>query len=195
LSPRAVPKIVYLNAPARALLQQLPRIADNPRVIPGMRADSASASIDKAWANARAAAELVDVRLHDLRHSFASVGAAGGLSLPIIGALLGHKHTTTTARYAHLSAYPLRAANDAVGARIAAAMSRRMSATTFAIWNTPLPTVVSGPVIANGSFTSTPVKRGAGTRRSTGVGAPDNIATQMLAAHGGIFVHRKSPEA
>jgi hypothetical protein len=59
------------------------------------------------------------------RHSFASVGAAGGLSLPIIGALLGHKHATTTARYAHLSADPLRAANDAVGARIAAAMSRK----------------------------------------------------------------------
>jgi integrase len=118
-------KIVYLNAPARALLQQLPRMADNPRVIPGMRADSASAAIDKAWANARAAAGLANVRLHDLRHSFASIGAAGGLSLPIIGALLGHKHATTTARYAHLSADPLRAANDAVGAKIAAAMSRK----------------------------------------------------------------------
>ena len=121
-------KIVYLNAPARALLQELPRMADNPRVIPGMRADSASAAIDKAWASARAAAGLADVRLHDLRHSFASVGAAGGLSLPIIGALLGHKHTTTTARYAHLSADPLRAANDAVGARIAAAMSSKPAA-------------------------------------------------------------------
>jgi integrase len=121
-------KIVYLNAPARALLQQLPRMADNPRVIPGMRADSASAAINKAWASARAAAGLADVRLLDLRHSFASVGAAGGLSLPIIGALLGHKHTTTAARYAHLSADPLRAANDAVGARIAAAMSRNVDA-------------------------------------------------------------------
>jgi integrase len=73
----------------------------------------------------RQAAGLADVRLHDLRHSFASVGAAGGLSLPVIGALLGHKHAATTARYAHLSADPLRAANDAVGARIAAAMSRK----------------------------------------------------------------------
>lgn len=118
-------KIVYLNPPARALLQQLPRMTNNPRVIPGVRADSASAAVDKAWARARAAAGFADVRLHDLRHSFASVGAAGGLSLPIIGALLGHKHTTTTARYAHLSADPLRAANDAVGARIAAAMSGR----------------------------------------------------------------------
>ena len=118
-------KIVYLNAPARVLLQELPRMADNSRVIPGMRADSASAAIENAWERVRGAADLSGVRLHDLRHSFASVGAAGGLSLPIIGALLGHKHATTTARYAHLSADPLRAANDAVGARIAAAMSRK----------------------------------------------------------------------
>lgn len=121
-------KVVYLNAPARALLQALPRMADNPRVIPGMRAASASAAIENAWEHVRATAGLADVRLHDLRHSFASVGAAGGLSLPIIGALLGHKHATTTARYAHLSADPLRAANDAVGARIAAAMNRKPGA-------------------------------------------------------------------
>jgi integrase len=121
-------KVVYLNAPARALLQELPRMADNSRVIPAMRADSASAAIDNVWSRVRKAAGLADVRLHDLRHSFASVGAAGGLSLPIIGALLGHKHATTTARYAHLSADPLRAANDAVGAKIAAAMNRKPGA-------------------------------------------------------------------
>ena len=63
-------KIVYLNPPARVLLQELPRMADNSRVIPGMRADSAGAAIEKAWASARAAAGLADVRLHDLRHSF-----------------------------------------------------------------------------------------------------------------------------
>lgn len=123
---------MYLNAPARALLQELPRIADNPRVIPGMRADGAGAAIDKVWSRVRKAAALSDVRLHDLRHSFASVGAAGGLSLPIIGALLGHRHAATTARYAHLSADPLRAANDAVGAKIAAAMSRKAETTASA---------------------------------------------------------------
>jgi integrase len=117
-------KVVYLNPPARLLLEELPRLADNPRVIPGLRADGGSAAIQKTWKRARAAAGLANVRLHDLRHSFASMGAAGGLSLPVIGALLGHKHSTTTARYAHLSADPLRAANDAVGARIAAAMNR-----------------------------------------------------------------------
>jgi integrase len=125
-------KVVYLNAPARALLQELPRTAGNRRVIPGVKAESASVAIDNIWPSVREVAGLADVRLHDLRHSFASVGAAGGLSLPIIGALLGHKHATTTARYAHLSADPLRAANDAVGARIAAAMNRKHGATPSA---------------------------------------------------------------
>jgi integrase len=125
-------KVVYLNAPARALLQELPRMADSLRVIPGLRANSAGSAIDKVWSRVRKAAGLAEVRLHDLRHSFASVGAAGGLSLPIIGALLGHKHATTTARYAHLSADPLRAANDAVGARIAAAMNRKPGAVASA---------------------------------------------------------------
>jgi len=68
---------------------------------------------------------LLDVRIHDLRHSFASVAAAGGASLPVIGALLGHRQTATTAKYAHLAANPLRAANDAVGQHIAAAMLGR----------------------------------------------------------------------
>jgi integrase len=80
-------KVVYLNAPARELLQRLPRVVGNPRVIPGTRVESASAAIDNVWPNLRKAAGLDGVRLHDLRHSFASVGAAGGLSLPIIGAL------------------------------------------------------------------------------------------------------------
>jgi integrase len=119
-------KVVYPNAPARALLQQLPRMADSRRAISGMRADGAGPAIDKAWSRARKAAGLGRCRLHDLRHSFASVGATGGLSLPIIGALLGHKHASTTARYAHLSADPLRVANDAVGARMATAMSRKI---------------------------------------------------------------------
>ncbi|MCH7936364.1 MAG: tyrosine-type recombinase/integrase [Proteobacteria bacterium] len=65
---------------------------------------------------------IMDVRLHDLRHSYASIGASGGLSLPMIGKLLGHTQAATTARYAHLADDPLRAANEAIGQRIAAAM-------------------------------------------------------------------------
>jgi site-specific recombinase XerD len=59
---------------------------------------------------------------HDLRHSFASFGAGGGLGLPIVGKLLGHANAVTTARYAHLDADPLRTASDRIGSTIAAAM-------------------------------------------------------------------------
>jgi len=118
-------KVVYLNAPALMLLQELPRIKGNPHVIAGALRAESLVGIDKVWLRVRKKAELPGVRLHDLRHSFASVGAIGGLSLPVIGALLGHKHAATTARYAHLSADPVRAANETVGARIAAAMANR----------------------------------------------------------------------
>ena len=116
-------KVVYLNAPAMALLADLPRMDGNLHVIPGTRPGEPFIGIDKLWVRVRNRAGLPDVRLHDLRHSFASVGASGGLSLPLIGALLGHRHTATTSRYAHLSADPIRAANEAVGARIAAALA------------------------------------------------------------------------
>jgi integrase len=118
-------KVIYLNAPAIALLQDLRHVEGNLHVIVGATTTGPLVGINKIWERIRARADLDDVRLHDLRHSFASVGAIGGLSLPVIGALLGHKHATTTARYAHLSADPVRAANEAVGARIAAAMSKQ----------------------------------------------------------------------
>jgi len=67
-------------------------------------------------------ADLDDVRIHDLRHSFASVAVGSGMSLPMIGKLLGHTQPATTARYAHLGADPMRAASDVVGGKIAALM-------------------------------------------------------------------------
>jgi integrase len=115
-------KVIFLNNAAREILRSLPRYNNNLHVIPGTRPGGPFVGLDKIWHRIRAAAGLRDVRLHDLRHSFASVAAGGGLSLPVIGALLGHKHAATTARYAHLAAVPLQAANDAVGAKIAAAM-------------------------------------------------------------------------
>jgi integrase len=72
--------------------------------------------LERDWREIRAAAGLEDVRLHDLRHSFASVLVSQGLSLPIIGALLGHSKPSTTARYSHLSDQPLRQAAAIVGA-------------------------------------------------------------------------------
>lgn len=116
------PKPVYLNAPAISLLAGLPRVEGNPYVIVGGRTGTSLADLEHPWGRIRVQAGIEDVRLHDLRHSFASMAAAGGHSLPIIGALLGHTQAATTQRYAHLSADPLRAASEAVAARIAAAM-------------------------------------------------------------------------
>jgi integrase len=115
-------KVIYLNAPATALLASLPRIDGNPYVLPGERAGAHIVNIEKTWRRVRHAAGLDDVRIHDLRHSFAAVGASAGFSLPLIGALLGHAEVATTRRYAHLANDPVRQANEAIGARIAAAL-------------------------------------------------------------------------
>lgn len=115
-------KFVYLPAPAKALLAVMPEVENNPYVITGGKPGTHLVNLKDSWGAIRDAADLSDVRIHDLRHSFASIGAAGGMSLPVIGALLGHKDTATTARYAHLSDDPLRAAADAIGGQIADAM-------------------------------------------------------------------------
>jgi integrase len=132
-------KVIFLSPPALELLTRLPRDTANPFVFPGKRAASGIVGVDKIWFRVRAAAGLPDVRLHDLRHSFASMAAGGGLSLPVIGALLGHKHAATTARYAHLAADPLKAANDLIGKRIAEAMVASAEPST-AVVQMPLPT-------------------------------------------------------
>ena len=71
------------------------------------------------------------VRLHDLRHTYASFGAGSGLGLPIIGRLLGHTQAATTARYAHLDNDPLRRASEAIGGKIAAALEGQGSVVSF----------------------------------------------------------------
>ncbi len=115
-------KPIYLSAAALAILAALPRIEGNPHVIAGAKDGRPRADLKKPWVAVCRAAGLVGVRLHDLRHSFASVGAGASMGLPIIGKLLGHTQAATTARYAHLDADPLRRAADTIGATIAAAM-------------------------------------------------------------------------
>ena len=115
-------KTIYLNGAAQRLLSALPRVEANPFVVPGERKGKHLVNLEKPWRRIRELAQLPDVRLHDLRHSFASIGAGAGLGLPIIGALLGHAQASTTHRYAHLAADPLRQAADLIGERLSAAM-------------------------------------------------------------------------
>jgi integrase len=115
-------KPVYLSAAAQAVLASLPRIEGNPYIIAGARDSAPRADLKGPWERVRHAARLEDLRIHDLRHSFASFGAGASLGLPIIGKLLGHSQAATTHRYAHLDADPLRRAADTIGATIAAAM-------------------------------------------------------------------------
>ena len=116
-------KTLHLPPPALAVLAGLPRIDSNPHVIVGAKEGAALVNPEKPWRAIRAVAGLGDVRLHDLRHAFASVAASSGMGLPIIGKMLGHTQAATTARYAHLASDPVKAAAAAVAGKIAAAMA------------------------------------------------------------------------
>lgn len=115
-------KVVPLGAAALELLTELHGEDSAGPVFPGTSVTGSTTAVWKVWDKARQRAKLPDVRIHDLRHSFASVGASGGDSLVVIGALLGHRDTATTARYAHLANDPLKAAADRIAGNIAAAM-------------------------------------------------------------------------
>jgi integrase len=113
-------KSIPLSAPVLEVLSGLPVIEGNPYVIPGHKRGAHLVGLQKIWE--RLSAGLADVRIHDLRHSFASVGAGAGLGLPVIGALLGHLDAATTQRYAHLQQDPLRQAADIIASKIDAAL-------------------------------------------------------------------------
>jgi integrase len=108
-------KIIPLNAPTLVVLTDLPRVADNPYVIVGQKMGKHLINLQKPWRRLRKAAGLDDLRIHDLRHSFASFAIGAGVPLALIGGLLGHRSVQTTARYAHLANDPLKRATDVVG--------------------------------------------------------------------------------
>ncbi len=120
-------KSIILNAPALAILSALPRVGDY--VIAGASAgakdEKPRADLKKPWRAISARAGLSGVRIHDLRHTHASVGAGAGLGLPIIGKLLGHTQAATTQRYAHLDHDPLRRASEYIANELATAMGER----------------------------------------------------------------------
>jgi len=118
-------KTLHLPAPALEVLVGLPRIEGVPYVLGAKRGTT---FVEEPWRRIRGAARLDDVRLHDLRHSFASVAVAGGMGLPIIGKMLGHTQAQTTQRYAHLASDPVKAAAATVAGKIAKAMQGKPGA-------------------------------------------------------------------
>ena len=113
-------KAIVLNAPALAVLRSLE--SKGEYVIFSEEEDRPRADLNRPWRTISARAKLSGVRIHDLRHTHASVGAGAGLGLPIIGKLLGHTQASTTMRYAHLDADPLKVASEKIGNTLKAAM-------------------------------------------------------------------------
>ena len=102
------------------MLAGIDRSVDSPWVIAGQRPDIHLKGLDRIWRRLRERAGLKDVRVHDLRHSYASRALAVGETLPTIGRLLGHGKVRTTARYAHLERDTERASAANVGGSIGA---------------------------------------------------------------------------
>lgn len=113
---------IVLPAPALEILSSLPR-SNSPFVFASSDPAKPKADLNRPWRGVRRLAGLDGLRIHDLRHSFASVAVSGGASLAMIGKLLGHASPATTSRYAHLADDPVRAAAEAAAGVIAGALS------------------------------------------------------------------------
>lgn len=120
-------KVVHLGQPALEVLETIERIEDNSWVITGTLPGAPLYDLQPFWQRVRARAGLKDVRIHDLRHTFASTAVAAGQGLPIIGKLLGHTQVQTTARYAHLAADPVRTAADQISEKISSFLNERVA--------------------------------------------------------------------
>lgn len=112
-------KVIPLGQPAIEVLKALPREDGEPYVFPSPRQGRHLVGLQKVWERVREVAGLQDVRLHDLRHSFASVAVGSGFSLFMVGKLLGHKDSRTTEIYAHMADDPLKVVADQTSSLIA----------------------------------------------------------------------------
>ena len=119
---------VWLSAPALAVLAELTRIRVGDHVIAGDRPGAPRSDLNRPWRQVVKHADLKGVTLHTLRHTHASVGVGAGIGLPLVGALLGHRASSTTARYAHIGHEPARRASETIGGQIAAALERQRGA-------------------------------------------------------------------
>ena len=116
-------KTIHLNQPAVDVLTKLPRLSHNPYVIVGLVEGAHLVNLQKPWRAIRKLAGLNDVRIHDLRHTFASFGVNNGASLAVVGSILGHASPQTTARYSHIFDETAAAAVQRTGAFIGDALS------------------------------------------------------------------------
>ncbi|MDP4576341.1 tyrosine-type recombinase/integrase [Qipengyuania sp. G39] len=115
------PRVVWLGKEARAVIDRLPRRRSHERVF---QFDVLPVSaIEWFWRMLRVEAGIEDVRLHDIRHNYASLAVRNSETLPMIGRLLGHKDVRTTSRYAHLDDHNLHAASQAIGCTICERMA------------------------------------------------------------------------
>ena len=119
--PRAVP----LGDQAIRLIAELKHAAKSDWVFPSSRGTGPIVGIQKVWNDIRTRADLPTVRLHDLRHSFASQAINGGASLYLTGAILGHRQSSTTQRYAHLQSAPVRSVATTAADNVAKMLDRR----------------------------------------------------------------------
>jgi integrase len=115
-------RTIHLSDAAVEVLKALPRVG--PYVIAGAVPGQPFKNLSRSWIVARAFGGLEDVRLHDLRHSFASLAAGRGVSLVLIGKLLGHRVAATTQRYAHLARDTVATVNDEIAAAMVAAIEK-----------------------------------------------------------------------
>ena len=111
-------KTIHLPSAALEVLASLPRLTDDAYVLPGKGPKGHFIGIQKSWERIRDTAELKDVRLHDLRHAYASVAVSGGDSLYLVGKILGHRQSRTTERYSHLAPDPVRLVAERVSNNI-----------------------------------------------------------------------------
>lgn len=118
-------KTIQLGEPAVELLSGIPRFVGSPYVIPGQKTGQHLIGLPHIWMRIREKAGLPGVRIHDLRHSFASSAAQAGMSLPFIGALLGHRELATTNRYVHLMSDPLKVAANTVSTKISESLNKK----------------------------------------------------------------------
>lgn len=95
-------KVIPITEPVRAILSDLDKVLGSPLVFPGEKGGACTQALRTLWEGIRKGTTFEDVRFHDLRHTFASIGVMEGLTLEQIGGLLGHKAAATTKRYAHL---------------------------------------------------------------------------------------------